>query len=336
MKRVAIIVLNWNGIDDTLDCIGSLKHQTYTDFTILVVDNGSTDNSRELLSDYNWEHDNEVEIIYNTNNLGFAGGVNTGIKWAIKNDYDYVALFNNDATADKEWLQELVNAIKPKKVGISTGLLLLEDGKKIDCTGEQYSKWGLPFPRDRNHKTSKAPTSGLVFGASGGASLYKTEMLREIGLFDNDLFAYYEDVDISFRAQLSGWKISYVSAAVAYHKQGATADKISGFAVYQTFKNLPLLFIKNVPRELLLSIGIRFKLAYWLMLIKAIGNGNGKPALKGAFISALLVLKKLSERHAIQKRKNVTTEYIRNILWQDLPPDQTGLRKLRGAFTGKR
>jgi GT2 family glycosyltransferase len=335
MKRVAIIVLNWNGIADTLECLDSLQKQSYKYFTILVVDNGSTDKSVELLNEYHKKHPTNTEIIRNPKNFGFAGGVNTGIKWAIKNGYDYVALFNNDAIADKKWLQELVDAIKSKEIGISTGLLLLGDGKKIDCTGEQYSNWGLPFPRDRNHRKNKTSSGGLVFGASGGASLYKTEMLRDIGLFDEDFFAYYEDVDISFRAQLAGWKVVYNPEAIAYHKQGATANKMSGFAVYQTFKNLPMLFIKNVPTGLLLPIGFRLFFAYWLMYFNAVAKGNGMPATKGVWMSFILGFKKLGERRVIQKNEIVSVKYIKSILWKDLPPDQTGIHKLLGFFTAK-
>lgn len=335
MKRVAIIVLNWNGIKDTLSCLSSLQKQSYKNFTIVVVDNGSTDNSHKALNKYQSEHVKNVEVVYNPQNFGFAGGVNTGIEWALNDDFEYVALFNNDATADKDWLQRLVGAIQPEEVGISNGLLMLEDGDKIDTTSEQYSSWGLPFPRNRGDKIEKAPESELVFGATGGASLYKTEMLRNIGLFDEDFFAYYEDVDISFRAQLAGWKVAYEPSAIAYHKQGATANKISGFAAYQTFKNLPLLFIKNVPCGLLFPIGIRFYFAYLLMFFNAVAKGNGKSAIKGAWMSFILGFKKLGERHEIQKNKQVTTKYIKNMLWNDLPPEQTGLRKLRKLVGGK-
>lgn len=335
MNRVAVVVLNWNGIADTLDCLASLQHQSYKNFTIVVIDNGSTDNSCKVLSEYQSRHSGNVDVVYNPENFGFAGGVNTGIEWALNGDYEYVALFNNDATADKDWLTNLVTATQPKEIGISTGLLLHGDGKTIDSTGDWYSTWGLPFPRNRNDKTAEAYSSGLVFSASGGASLYKTAMLREIGLFDEDFFAYYEDTDISFRAQLAGWKVAYTNKAIAYHKQGATSKKIPGFAVYQTFKNLPLLFIKNVPRGLLFSVGIRFYFAYVLMFFNAIAKGSGKPAVKGVWQSFILGFKKLSERREIQSSKQVTTKYIKSMLWPDLPPDQTGIRKLRKIFTGK-
>lgn len=335
MKRVAIVVLNWNGIADTLDCLNSLQKQSYKNFTIVVIDNGSTDDSPELLAKYQKNHTENVEVIYNPENFGFTGGVDTGIEWALNNGCDYVALFNNDSIADIDWLKNLVNSAETKEVGISTGLLLHSDGKTIDSTGDWYSIWGLPFPRNRNDKTSKAPKSEFVFSASGGASLYKTEMLRDIGLFDEDFFAYYEDVDVSFRAQLAGWKVAYTPKAVAYHKQGATSKKMPGLAVYQTFKNLPLLFIKNVPRGLLIPIGIRFYFAYILMFFNAIVKGNGKLAVKGAVKGFILGFKKLGERRLIQKNKRVTTKYIKSMLWNDLPPDQTGLRKLRGLVGGR-
>lgn len=334
MKRVAIVILNWNGIDDTLDCLDSLQKQSYKDYKIIVIDNGSTDDSRSQLDKYASRHKN-TEIIYNPKNFGFTGGVNTGIEYALNDDYEYVALFNNDAVADADWLRELVNTAQDNQIGASTGLLLHGDGKTIDSTGDWYSTWGLPFPRNRNDKASAAPKGEFVFSASGGASLYKTAMLREIGLFDDDFFAYYEDTDISFRAQLMGWKIAYNPAAIAYHKQGETSKKIPGFTVYQTFKNLPLLFIKNVPRRLLFSVGIRFYLAYVMMFLNAIKNGSGKQAIKGLIKSLALTPKKLSERRQIQKTKQVTTDYIKSMLWPDLPPDQTGLRKLRRIFTGK-
>lgn len=335
MSRVAVVILNWNGIDDTLECLDSLLQQTFTDYHLVVVDNGSTDNSKTLLDEYQQKHSDKVEIIYNSTNLGFAGGVNVGINYAMEKDFEYIALFNNDATADKYWLESLVNGINHDNIGICTGLLLHGDGKTIDSTGDWYTSWGLPFPRNRNNKADQAPAGGLVFSASGGASLYKSSVLRDIGLFDEDFFAYYEDTDISFRAQLAGYKVAYVPNAIAYHKQGATSKKLPGFAVYQTFKNLPLLFIKNVPARLLIPIGIKFYFAYWLMLFNAIFKGNGKPAIKGLWMSFILGFKKLGERHKIQKNKTVKASYIKEILWKDLPPDQTGLRKMRKIFTGK-
>jgi GT2 family glycosyltransferase len=119
MNSVALIVLNWNGINDTLACLDSLLVQSYSEFKIIIVDNGSIDDSVLQLTKYAKKNRSRVHLICNPVNLGFAGGVNTGIYWAIKNNYPYVALFNNDAIADSRWLEKLVSVIQKKDIGIA-------------------------------------------------------------------------------------------------------------------------------------------------------------------------------------------------------------------------
>jgi GT2 family glycosyltransferase len=336
MNRVAVIVVNYKGIEDTIDCLASLERQTYKNFIIIAVENGSGSNSVQEFQKLEKKYGDKLHAIYNADNLGFAGGVNSGIRWALDNGFENIALFNNDAVADPDWLHELLKVQKKEGSGIATGLLLHADGKTIDSTGDWYSTWGLPFPRNRGDQVVEAPKTEFVFSASGGASLYSAAMFRDIGLFDETFFAYYEDVDVSFRAQLAGWKVAYTPKAIAYHKQGATSSRMpGGFTVYQTFKNLPVLFVKNVPSELLLSIGIRFYFAYILMFINAIKNGNGIAALRGLGKSLLLAPHAFTSRFAIQKAKKVPTSYIKKMLWADLPPDQTGIRRLRKLFTGQ-
>lgn len=327
MTRVLIVVLNWNGIDDTERCLDSLQKQDYPHFDIAVVDNGSIDDSVSRL-----ETISSITLLRNQKNLGFAGGVNTGIKYALENDYDGVALFNNDAIASPDWLSNLTGNLNDE-TAIVTGLLLHADGKTIDTTGESYSIWGAGFPTNRNNTPQAAPDSQFIFGATGGASLYKTSLFKQIGLFDETFFAYYEDADISFRAQLAGYKVYYTKDAVAYHKQGATSKKIPGFTVYQTFKNLPLLFWKNVPTKLLLRVGSRFFLLYTLIFGNAIKNGAAWPALKGLVASIWYFwTSALWKRLKIQSSKKVSADYIWSVLYHDLPPEQTGMRKFRDVF----
>lgn len=336
MTSVLIVVLNWNGLEDTLRCVDSLLGQSYKKYEILIIDNGSKDGAPGELDELSRNHSN-VSLIKNPHNLGFAGGVNTGIRYAIENSFDAVALFNNDAVADKDWLSELVASLGNKGVSTATGLLLRENGKTIDSTGDFYSTWGMPFPRNRGDKATQVPESGYVFGATGGATLYRTSLFKEIGLFDERFFAYYEDVDISFRAQLAGHKVYYTNKAIAYHKQGATSKKIPGFTVYQTFKNLPLLFIKNVPAGLFVPVGLRLLVLYWLFFFNAIRKGSGWYALKGWLASVWYFwTKSLWDRFSIQHKKVVSTDYIKGLLWHDLPPDQTGVRALRAKLTGKK
>ncbi|MFZ1301780.1 MAG: glycosyltransferase family 2 protein [Candidatus Microsaccharimonas sp.] len=335
MPSTLIVVLNWNGSDDTIDCIESLSCQTFKDFQVLVVDNGSKQADYEQLLPL--KKQKFVTLIRNEKNLGFAGGVNTGISYAINNNYKFVALFNNDAVADKDWLKNLHKGFEVNdSISAVTGLLLHQDGKTIDSTGDYYSIWGMPFPRSRNDKTATAPDSGYVFSATGGATLYKTNLFKQIGLFDASFFAYYEDVDVSFRTQLTGHTIYYTNTALAYHKQGATSGKIPGFTVYQTFKNIPLLYIKDVPTSLLIPIGLRLFVLYCLIFGNAIKNGVGKYALKGWLASIWYFwTKALWDRFSIQAHKTVPTKYIKSLIYPDLPPDQTGMRKLRQRLINK-
>ncbi len=334
MTSVLIVVLNWNGIKDTEKCLPSLLSQTYENFDIVVVDNGSTNDSLKRLRLIE-EKEPKITVLANKKNLGFDGGVNTGIRYGLEKKYDAIALFNNDAVADKHWLEELVETLSGKKVGIATGLLLHADGKTIDSSGDWYSTWGLAYPRNRGHKTEAAPEGGEVFGASGGASLYKSAIFKEIGLFDESFFAYYEDVDISFRAQLAGWKVVYNPKALAYHKQGSTAKKIPGLALEKAFANLPQVYIKNVPKGLLWHIGSRFYLSHVLFFWNAVRRGDGLPAIKGTLKGIALTPGSLIKRRRIQKNRKVSVEYIKESLWNGLPPDQTGMRKFRKIFTGK-
>lgn len=328
-KTVAVVVPNWNGKSVLKPCLDSLLAQTQP-HRLIVVENGSTDGSLEFLQ----QNYPQVELVVNKANRGFAGGVNDGIHRAMERGYEYVALFNNDAVAEPDWLEKLVDFLQAnKEYGIATCKLVTEDKKHLDSTGECYTNWGLPFPRGRSEAISdKYDERPDVFGASGGASLYRVAMLQEIGLFDEDFFAYYEDVDISWRAQLAAWRVRYVPEAVAYHQIGATSGKIKGFTTYQTLKNLPLVWFKNVPTRFFWRIGWRLMLAQTLFLGRAIARGQGWPALKGACKGLSLIGQKTGERRRVQKAKKVSDEYLWAIITHDLPPHAHALRGLRAKW----
>ncbi len=327
--EIAIIVPNWNGESNISACLESLQAQTLP-AQLIVVDNGSTDHSVDLVK----EKYPYVSLLEQTKNLGFAGGVNIGIKHALEGGAKFVALFNNDAVADTHWLENLAKELeKDASVGIVTCKLLAGDGKYIDSTGDYYTSWGLPYPRGRDEPVSnKYDTATGVFAASGGASLYRAEMLQQIGLFDEDFFAYYEDVDLSFRAQLAGWKVRYVPGATVYHQIGATSSKIKGFTTYQTMKNLPMIVRRNVPLRLLPTVLPRFWLAYTSFYFSAIARGQFWPATKGWFVALVRLPKNLIERWQIQSSRKVSAEYINSMLVHDLPPNANKLRALRAKW----
>ena len=191
--KIAIVVLNYKGWRDTNKCIAALLDQTYKNFEIYLIDNGSGDVSvRELKK----LKDDRIHLHLEEKNTGFTGGVNIGIKWAIENDFEAVALLNNDAVANPDWLENLAEPLRSGGIAAVTSLMLDKTGKLIDDAGDIYSTWGIPSLRYEGEPADHAPESGFVFGATGGATLYRTEVFKNIGLFDEDFFAYNEDVDI--------------------------------------------------------------------------------------------------------------------------------------------
>jgi hypothetical protein len=329
-KRAVVVIPNWNGEAEIQACIDSLLSQTVRPY-IVMVDNGSVDQSVALVEKH---YPRDVEIIRHATNKGYAGGVNPGFKRAIEIDADYVAPFNNDAVADRRWLEELIDCLDTRpQIGIATCKVASQNGTHLDSTGDLYTTWGLPYPRGRGEPDSRQYDHDTdIFGASGAASLYRVSMLREIGLLDEDFFAYYEDVDLSFRAQLAGWKVRYVPESVIYHATSTTASKIKGFFTYQTQKNLPMLLVKNVPARLLPVVVPRFALVYLSFFVAAAQRGQLWYALKG-FVKMLFYLpSKLRDRRRIQKSRKVSDDYIRSMLHWDLPPNAARLRTLRAAW----
>lgn len=338
MNRLAIMVITWNNSDDSIECLESLCAQEGVDtLTLLSIDNASSDDSVQNIHYFASTKNADIQQIQTGYNGGTAGGFNAGIKWAIEHDYEYIGTLNADAIADPHWAANLVKELADHTdTGLATGLLLRRDGKTIDTSGDFYTTWGLPGPRNRDGARSEAPTeAGYIFGSTGGGFIAKTAAFKDIGLFDETFFMYYEDVDVAFRAQLAGHKVRYTPEAIAYHKLGASSKTVPGLAIYNTFKNLPILFVKNVPLKLWPAMYPRFVLTYTLILGNAITHGAGKHALKGWFKSWALIPHMFRERRHIQKTKRVSASYINSILLHDIPPEQTGMRKFRKFFTGK-
>jgi GT2 family glycosyltransferase len=309
--KTATIIPNWNGQDYLAACIDSLLKQTI-EHTIVVVENGSADASDEILAGYG----NKIVVLKQAKNLGFAGGVNVGIKYAIDNNYDFVALFNNDAIADKDWLRELVDTIsKNSKLGAVTSKFMRLDKTRLDSTGDFYTWHGLPFPRGRNEiDKGQYDNKNEIFAASGGASIFNINMFKEIGLFDEDFFAYYEDVDLGFRMQLAGWKVKYCPSAIAYHHVSATGSKISGFGIYQTASNFWYTFIKNMPGWLFIKYLPLALYWYGRMFLARFIRGDLWPYTKGFFRAVRFTPRTLAKRHRVQKTKKVRNYYIDSII----------------------
>lgn len=324
----AVVVPNWNGRAELAECLDSLRAQTVA-AELVVVDNGSHDGSVEMLrAAYP-----DVTVLRQPVNLGFAGGVNVGLRYALHRGHEYVALLNNDAVVEPSWLEELIAVMAADaRLGMVASKFVTIDGRRLDSTGECYSIWGLPFPRGRDEEDLDAYDDALeIFGASGGSTLYRSAMLRDVGLFDEDFFAYFEDVDLSWRAQLKGWPARLAPRAVAYHRIGATSGRMPGFTTHQTLKNLGWVVVKNVPAGLLPVIAPRVLLATTITFVRAVLRGQGATAVRAVVIAVGKTPRKLRQRRKIQRGRRVEAAAVRSWLTWDLPPGATNLRRLRAA-----
>jgi GT2 family glycosyltransferase len=261
---VYIIVLNWNGLHNTMECLESLTKLDYPNYKVLVVDNGSTDGSQEIIL----RRHSEIILIENKENLGYAKGNNTGIKFALKNNADYVWLLNNDTVVDPHALVSMIIvAEKDPKIGIiGSKIYYFGESKKIWFAGAQIDWWkGISKHIGMNEidvgKYNYVKEVDRVIGCS---MLVKKEVCKQVGLFDENYFIYVEEVDLCVRARKYGFKCLIVPSSIVYHKGGVSVSKIGNwekvFNYYNT-RNFLYLIKKsfNFPiREIiLLSVIIR-------------------------------------------------------------------------------
>jgi GT2 family glycosyltransferase len=243
LPAVSVIVPNWNGRHLLADCLSAMGAQTWQDYEIIVVDNGSTDGSAPWLQ----EHYPSVRVIANLENLGFPAAVNQGIR---ASDAPYVATLNNDVQVEPGWLAALVKAIESDaRVGMcASKMLFAHSPDMINSAGVCLDRACMAWDRlggepDTNRETNPVE----VFGACAGAALYRRVMLEQIADFDEDFFAYLEDVDIAWRARLVGWRCLYVPAARVLHRHSATSVEGSPFKNFYAGRSKVWLVIKNYP-----------------------------------------------------------------------------------------
>ena len=217
---ISIVVINWNGKKFLSACLQSLRLQTHQAVETIVIDNASTDGSREWLRQ---EENTVARLFLNEQNLGYCGGANQGIRHARG---EYVLIINPDVILEADFLARLIScAEQHPDVGIFSGKLLRFDHRTLDSTGQFLRKNFTPFERGYDEEDrGQYDRADYVFSACGAVALYRRAMLDDIQLdgdyFDSAYFAFYEDLDIGWRAQLFGWKAYYLPEAVAYHFRG--------------------------------------------------------------------------------------------------------------------
>ena len=312
--KVAIIILNWNGKYYTIECIESLKKIIYLNYEIILVDNGSKDDSVKCLKD----RYPDIKIIINKKNLGFAEGNNIAIKAILKNKYvRYIALLNNDTKVEPYWLEELISvAESDKKIGAcQSKILSMSDPSILDAVGISISKNGEAIQEGyKTRDVGQYEQVREIFGPCAGAVLYRREMLSKIGLFDEDFFAYYEDVDIAFRARFAKWKCAYVPKSIVYHAHSGTLGKKSSLKFYFLTRNEYYYKIKNLPTDILIRFFIKRPIVLIFIILKFIKKKEFKLIhlyLKGNFDAVKNIFKMLKKRKIIQTTKLIQDKELK-------------------------
>ena len=324
----SVIVLNWNGRHLLEECLESVLSQGYPDYETIVVDNGSTDGSADLLKE-RWGK--KIQVILLPSNQGFAGGNNAGIRASLGG---YVILLNNDTTVDPGWLSALHGAIqRHPDTGMFTPKILNDYRRdEIDNTGHVIYPDGLARGRHRLEKDDgRFDEEGETLWPSGCAGVYRKEMLEEIGLLDETFFAYGEDVDLGLRARWAGWACYYVPDAVVYHKYSATTGTYSPQKAFLVERNRVWILLKNFPfREIVLSpfwTGYR----YSLHLLGALSDRGASGRFAGQFSLWCLFLTVLkAEAAAIGGIPRVLRERRKILLVRKISPFE--FRKLVRRF----
>lgn len=244
VSRIAVVIPNYNGIKYISACLNSLKEQSVQDFEVIVVDNHSTDGSKnEILCNFSW-----VKCVQRIENGGFSVAVNEGIRQAKQDGAEFVILLNNDTVADSCFVEHLVSAIEEdgKCFSVQAKMLSLADKDKIDDAGDFYTVLGWAYARGKGKSALKYNKESKIFAACAGAAIYRTEIFDKIGYFDEAHFAYLEDIDIGYRANLYGYYNKYEPKALVYHAGSASSgSRYNEFKIRLAARNSVFLIYKN-------------------------------------------------------------------------------------------
>ncbi|MCL2669921.1 MAG: glycosyltransferase family 2 protein [Syntrophaceae bacterium] len=308
-EQVRVIVVNWNGKDFLGECLASLRRQVFRSFSVTLVDNGSSDGSTAWVA----EHFPEVRLVTLQENRGFAGGNNDALR---ELDTPYVALLNNDAVADPGWLQSLVDALeRAPEAGFAASRMLAQDRPGvIDRCGDGYTWAGMALLRGRGEVATDYDRREWVFGACAGAALYRTGMLREVGTFDEDFFLLYEDVDLSFRCQLRGYRCLYVPEAIVHHRGSGSLVYDSPLSVYYGHRNLEWVYVQNMPVGLIVRTIFPHLLYTVGALVYFTLHGRGGDYLRAKRDALRGWKQALDKRRLVQSRRLVDNAYVWGLL----------------------
>jgi GT2 family glycosyltransferase len=302
---LSIIIPNWNGGKFLPTCLDALNRQTYPNIEVIVADNASSDGSQALIeSQYP-----QVKIVQLPENRGFTGACNAGIRAA---SGDYIALLNNDTEVDEGWAAAVVTAFeRHAEIGIVASKMLLFDKRDhIHTAGDYFTVDGRAGNRGVwQQDTGQFDKEEYVFSACGGSSAYRKTMLDQIGILDDDFFFSLEDMDLAWRAQLSGWRCLYMPKAIVYHHLSATGGGVT--ASYYDGRNLMFVLAKNYPAALWQKYGwlvlrSQFKLA--AEALRAWRGAAARARLRGMCAGLWQLPLAWRKRRAIQAARIITID----------------------------
>lgn len=325
---VSVVIPSWNGRELLSVVLPSLSAQTLTPLEVIVVDNGSSDGSVEWLRS-EWA---EVVVLVLAENVGFAAGVNRGIERARG---DYVALVNNDVELHPDCLRELVAALErdPGAASAASKMLGYVDRGIIDAAGDTLRWSGIALQRGRGEiDRGQYNSPERVFSACGGAALYRRAAFGEVGLFDEAFFAYLEDVDWGFRAQLAGFGCAYVPEAVAYHMGSASTrreGRPDSFFYALPRRNDIWMVLKNYPGSALARYALVLFANQALGLVVALRDGMAGPHLRALAAAVPGLPRVLRQRRAIQRARRVGRAELEPLITRGRPPRRKLLEALR-------
>jgi GT2 family glycosyltransferase len=311
LPLASIVIPNWNGAHHLPTCLDSLRRQTYLRVEVVVADNGSTDESLELLArDYP-----EVRVLALGENRGFTGACNAGMR---ASQGDFVVLLNNDTETDPRWVAEIVAAFErhPEAGLVASKMLLFDRRDTFHTAGDFYRVNGIPGNRGVwQRDEGRYDREETIFNACGGSAAYRKAMLDQIGFLDEDFFFSCEDLDLAWRAQLAGWKCVYAPRAVVYHKLKASGGGVT--ASFHDGRNFIYLLAKDYPDDLWRAHWraiLRAQLRITADALRAWRGAAARARLRGQLAGLLGVPKMLRKRRQVQRSRIVGRSYLESIL----------------------
>lgn len=313
-QKLSIIIPNYNGAKYLPTCFEALKRQTYPNLEVILVDDGSSDESISLTQqNYPW-----VKIIQSKQNRGLAGAINQGVQHA---GGEIIISLNNDTEVEARWAEALANALEayPQAGMAASKMRLFDQRHLLHNAGDAFGMDGLPVNRGVwQEDMGQFDQDTFIFGGCGGAVAYRRAMLDDIGLFDEDLFMYCEDVDLNWRAQLAGYRCVFVPNAIIYHHLSATGG--GALASYYTGRNTILVLVKSVPdivwrKHFPKIIKAQLKIAF--EALRAWRGQAARARLRGQLVGLFSIPHWLKKRRQVQATRRVSAAYLESILQKD-------------------